>query len=225
MLRLVATLASPAKLSATGSSIPYPLAGGARPGAPYWKAGQSVFRTCWPIPNTDRRALRNWDRIQKYPQRATPARRNTIGVFGLGRREPNPFTDKQAELVTTFADQAVIAIENARLFEAEHQRTRELTESLEQQTATSKCLRSSVVLPSICKRYLKLWPKTLSGSVRPTALLFSVSMGSCCVWRWLTTLRRSSRVARAEPNSPWPHSLFRARGVGTSNHSHPRRVG
>ena len=64
----------------------------------------------------------------------------TIGVFGLGRREPNPFTDKQAELVTTFADQAVIAIENARLFEAEQQRTRELTESLEQQTATSEVL-------------------------------------------------------------------------------------
>ena len=64
----------------------------------------------------------------------------TIGVFGLGRREPNPFTDKQAELVTTFADQAVIAIENARLFEAEQQRTRELTELLEQQTATSQVL-------------------------------------------------------------------------------------
>jgi hypothetical protein len=64
-----------------------------------------------------------------------------IGVFGLGRREPNPFTDKQAELVTTFADQAVIAIENVRLFEAEQQRTRELTESLEQQTATSEVLQ------------------------------------------------------------------------------------
>jgi hypothetical protein len=63
-----------------------------------------------------------------------------IGVFTLQRKEPRAFTSKQIKLVETFADQAVIAIENVRLFEAEQQRTRELSDSLEQQTATSNVL-------------------------------------------------------------------------------------
>ena len=67
-----------------------------------------------------------------------------IGVLALLRRSVKPFTDKQIELVETFADQAVIAIENARLFDEVQARTKELTESLEQQTATSEVLRSSV---------------------------------------------------------------------------------
>ena len=64
-----------------------------------------------------------------------------IGAFVLMRRAVRPFTNKQIELITTFADQAVIAIENTRLFEAEQQRTRELSESLDQQTATSEVLK------------------------------------------------------------------------------------
>ena len=64
-----------------------------------------------------------------------------IGVLVLVQSAVRPFTDKQIELATTFADQAVIAIENVRLFEEVQARTRDLSESLEQQTATSEVLQ------------------------------------------------------------------------------------
>jgi two-component system, NtrC family, sensor kinase len=64
-----------------------------------------------------------------------------IGVMVLTRTTVQPFSDKQIDLVTTFADQAVIAIENVRLFDEVQARTRELSESLEQQTATSEVLK------------------------------------------------------------------------------------
>ena len=61
--------------------------------------------------------------------------------MALARAKRRPFTDKQIELVTTFADQAVIAIENVRLFDEVQARTRSSREFTEQQTATSEVLQ------------------------------------------------------------------------------------
>ena len=90
----------------------------------------------------------------------------TVGVFTLTRPVVDPFNQREIELVETFADQAVIAIENTRLLNELRQRTDDLTESLEQQTATSEVLNvisSSVsdaqpVFDAIVQSGLRLFP-------------------------------------------------------------------
>ena len=83
-----------------------------------------------------------------------------IGAIVVNRGQPGPFSPTQIQLLRTFADQAVIAIENTRLFEAEQARTRELTEALQRQTATADMLkvisRSNFDLPTVLKAICRI---------------------------------------------------------------------
>jgi signal transduction histidine kinase len=69
-------------------------------------------------------------------------RDEAVGAIGIIRTTPGPFTDRQLALLQTFADQAVIAIENARRFREQEASNRELREALDQQTATAEILRA-----------------------------------------------------------------------------------
>ena len=88
---------------------------------------------------------------------------NTVGLIALYRQEVKLFAEDDIELVTTFADQAVIAIENVRLFQAIEARTAELTNSLERQTATSEILRAISRSPT---DYLPVFETILENAIR-----------------------------------------------------------
>ena len=102
-----------------------------------------------------------------------------IGVLTLARRNIDPFTDKQIELVQTFADQAVIAIENVRLFDEVRQRTDDLSEALEQQTATSEVLK---VISSSPGELEPVFQSMLKNATRICEAKFGNLIGSRVAW-------------------------------------------
>jgi GAF domain-containing protein len=130
-----------------------------------------------------------------------------IGVLALTRSTVQPFTDKQIELATTFADQAVIAIENVRLFDEVQARTRELSEALEQQTATSDVLR---VISSSSGELKPVFEAMLSNATR----LCEASYGTL----WLTEGDAFRAVAL---HGPLPAAYTEKWGSGTLSHPSP----
>ena len=115
-----------------------------------------------------------------------------IGTLSVWRKNVMPFTERQIELVTTFADQAVIAIENVRLFKELQDRNRDLTEALEQQTATSEILRVIASSPTDLQSMLDAVAESAARLCDSGMLLSGAEIMTNYEWRllWQTHCRR-----------------------------------
>jgi GAF domain-containing protein len=143
-----------------------------------------------------------------------------VGAISVGKAEPIPFSERQIQLLTTFADQAVIAIENVRLFDEVQARTREVQESLEYQTAISDVLnvisRSPNELQPVIDAILQTAAAPVRGGVR--SLLEAAGRrlppGGCeqCGCRICEALRGT-------PDSPRTRFSRRPDGAGAENRS------
>jgi two-component system, NtrC family, sensor kinase len=147
-----------------------------------------------------------------------------VGVIVLTRSEPRPFTDKQIELATTFADQAAIAIENVRLFDEVQAKTRDLSEALVHQTGSEKILGVIASSPTNVEPVFKAIVETACELCDAydailrlkdgDQLVFSAHHGNIPITSYTVPIHRDRPTARAllEKKSIHVHDLLSAEG-------------
>jgi hypothetical protein len=178
-------------------------------------------------------ALTDPDYDQRFPLAMGPRRMlgvpmlregKPLGVIVVGWAEPGPVSKIQEELLKAFADQAVIAIENVRLFDDVQARTRELTESLQQQTATSEVLQ---VISSSPGELEPVFQAMLENATRICAAKFGLlwladgdgfrAVGLHGVPPALGVARRRDQIVRFGPDTPFGRMIETKRLVHVSD--------
>ena len=165
------------------------------------RAGQMTFRTVLAVP-----LLRE----------STP-----VGVMGLWRREVRPFTDKQIALLETFADQAVIAIENVRLFKEIQERNAELREALEHQTATAEVLGIISRSPTDVQPVLDAIVESAARVCGIDDVVLRLREGDTMVWRahFGSIPKGRAEISIDEPQFRWmrEHGTLHVPDIRTQN--------